>query len=58
MISGLLGSTASEDAPASTIDLTVNDISMDLLMNYGEAQTITVPQEALDAETSGIAVQG
>ncbi len=58
MISGLLGSTASEDAPASTIELTVNDISMDLLMNYGEAQTITVPQEALDAETSGIAVQG
>lgn len=55
MLNGILGATASDDAPASTIDLTVNDVSMDLSMNYGEAQTITVPQEALDAEASGTA---
>lgn len=55
MINGILGATASDEAPASTVDLTVNDLSMDLSMNYGEAQTITVPQEALDAEASGAA---
>ncbi|MDO4323971.1 MAG: hypothetical protein Q4C61_15765 [Lachnospiraceae bacterium] len=53
LLNAYLGSAASEDAPASTVELTVNDISLDMATNYGAAPEITVPQEALDAEASG-----
>lgn len=55
LINSYLNGMASEEAPASTTSLTVSDASIDILMNYGDAPTVTVPQEALDAEASGSA---
>ena len=55
MINSFLGSAATEDAPATTAELAVNNISIDMLTSYGAAPEITVPQEALDAEASGAA---
>lgn len=53
LLNAYMGSVGSEDAPASTVELTVNDISIDMLTSYGAAPEVTVPQEALDAEASG-----
>lgn len=55
LLNASMGSIGSEDAPASTVELAVNDISLDMATSYGAAPEVTVPQEALDAEASGAA---
>ena len=39
----------------TSLSLALNDLSMDMTMNYGPANDITIPQEALDAVASGAA---
>ena len=51
-----IGMALGSMAEGSTMSLTLNDLSMDMTMNYGAANDITVPQEALDAVASGEAV--
>jgi hypothetical protein len=53
LVNAYLGTASSDDAPASTASLTVNDISLDMSTSYGAAPEITVPQEALEAEADG-----
>lgn len=53
LITAYVSGLASEEAPASTVELVLNDASIDALCSFGDAPAITVPQEALDAEASG-----
>ena len=53
LVNAYLGSAESEDAPASTAELILNDVSIDMMTSYNTGVEITVPQEALDAEAAG-----
>lgn len=53
LITASLAGLASEDAPASTAELALNDASIDATCSFGDAPSITVPEEALAAEESG-----
>lgn len=55
LVNAYLGSAESEDAPASTAELILNDVSIDMMTSYNTGVEITVPQEALDAEAAGAA---
>lgn len=53
-LSELLSSTVgsgSEDAAPTTMDLVLNDCSFDMISSYDSVEPITVPEEALSAET-------
>ncbi len=51
-LQSLLSQFDSEDAETSAA-LLLNDVSLDLTFSYGTVDSITVPQEALDAVASG-----
>lgn len=56
LITAGISGMVSDEAPASTAELVLNDLSLDALCSFGAAPAITVPDEALAAETSGEAV--
>ena len=43
---------AAEGAPESTVGLTVNDASLDIVMSYDTVSEITVPEEAVASAQS------
>lgn len=53
LITAAISGMASDEAPASTAELALNDLSLDAVYSFGAAPTITVPDEALAAESSG-----
>lgn len=53
LITAAISGIASEEAPASTAELVLNDASIDALCSFGDTPSITVPDEALAAEASG-----
>lgn len=55
LITSYISGMASDEAPASTVELVLDDLSLDALCSFGEAPVITVPQEALEAEDAGAA---
>lgn len=50
LINSLLGSAGSDEAPATTASLVINDLSFDMVPSYGAAPEIVLPEEALNAE--------
>lgn len=57
LVNSLIGSVESEDAESSSsAEIVLNDVSIDMTTSYGTVPSVTVPQEALDAEASGTAV--
>ena len=53
LINALVASAASEEAPASTAELVINQFAIDMTCDYSAVPEITVPEEALAAEESG-----
>lgn len=53
LISSYIASMASEEAPASSVELVINTLALDMTCDYSAAPEITVPEEALAAEESG-----
>lgn len=49
LLTSFAGMAASDEAPESTISLTVNDASLDMLMSYDTVSEITVPDEAVSS---------
>lgn len=53
VIQGLLAGAAGDEAAATTIELALNDVSIDASTTYGAIDPITVPDEAIAAVESG-----
>ena len=47
LLSSAVGMAASEEAPESSVGLTVNDASLDIMMSYDTVSEITVPEDAV-----------
>lgn len=53
VIEGLFAGAAEDDAAATTVELVLNDVSIDASTTYGDIEPITVPEEAIAAVESG-----
>ncbi|MFR8548977.1 MAG: DUF6612 family protein [Lachnospiraceae bacterium] len=52
LLTSATGMAAAEGAPESTVGLTVNDASLDIVMSYDTVSEITVPEEAVASAQS------
>lgn len=53
LLGSYLGSLESGEAPATTYEVVLNDVSMTITPAFADVAEITVPDEALQAEASG-----